>query len=94
MQNGADCVLKRGLMMPDEKLKPEFGKAPYLINMHYRIETACDQLVQRFHDKRVWARALRHLSSRWMRKLLRYTLTSTFCLAGICDLRYAQFIVT
>jgi hypothetical protein len=41
----------------------------YLIHMHYRIETAFDQLVQRFHDKRVWARDLWHLTSRWMKIL-------------------------
>ena len=46
----------------------------FLTHMRYRIETVFGQLVDRFHAKRVWARDLWHLTSRWMRKFLRHTL--------------------
>jgi IS5 family transposase len=42
----------------------------FLTHMRYRIETVFGQLVERFHAKRVWARDLWHLTSRWMRKFL------------------------
>jgi hypothetical protein len=44
-------------------------RQPYLgyMTMHYPVETGFDQLVQRFHAKRTWARDLEHLTSRWMK---------------------------
>jgi hypothetical protein len=47
--------------------------------MRYRIETVFGQLVERFHAKRLWARDVWHLTSRWMRKLLSHTLAVFFC---------------
>lgn len=48
-------------------------------HMRYRIETVFGQLVERFQAKRVWARDLWHLTSRWMRKFLSHTLAVYFC---------------
>jgi hypothetical protein len=50
-----------------------------LTHVRYRIETVFGQLVERFHAKRVWARDLWHLTSRWMRKLLSHVLAVYFC---------------
>jgi hypothetical protein len=61
----------------------------FLTHMRYRIETAFGQLVERFHAKRVWARDLWHLTSRWMRKLLSHTLAVYFC--SLADISYLSF---
>jgi DDE family transposase len=61
----------------------------YLTHMRYRIETVFGQLVERFHAKRVWARDLWHLTSRWMRKFLSHTLAVFFC--AQLDLPYLSF---
>ena len=68
------------LLAPYKSAKRQ--KQPYprfLTPMRYRIETVFGQLVERFHAKRVWARDLWHLTSRWMRKLLSHTLAVFFC---------------
>ena len=68
------------LLAPYKSAKRQ--KQPYprfLTHMRYRIETVFGQLVERFHAKRVWARDLWHLTSRWMRKLLSHTLAVFFC---------------
>ncbi len=65
----------------------------FLTHMRYRIETVFGQLVERFHAKRVWARDLWHLTSRWMRKFLSHTLAVYFCfLAGIPYLSFAKLV--
>jgi hypothetical protein len=53
-----------------------------LTHMRYCIETVFGQLVERFHAKRVWARDLWHLTSRWMRKFLSHTLAVFFASAS------------
>ena len=68
------------LLAPYKSAKRQ--KQPYprfLTHMRYRIETVFGQLVERFHAKRVWARDLWHLTSRWMRKFLSHTLAVFFC---------------
>lgn len=68
------------LLAPYKSAKRQ--KQPYprfLTHMRYRIETVFGQLVERFNAKRVWARDLWHLTSRWMRKLLSHTLAVFFC---------------
>jgi len=71
-------------------------KQPYprfLTHMRYRIETVFGQLTERFHAKRIWARDLWHLTSRWMRKFLSHTLAVYFCfLEGISFLSFAKLL--
>jgi hypothetical protein len=68
------------LLAPYKSAKRERQPWPRrLKHVRYRIETVIGQLVQRYHAKRVWARDLWHLTSRWMRKLLSHALASFFC---------------
>ena len=82
------------LLAPYKSAKRQ--KQPYprfLTHMRYRIETAFGQLVERFHAKRIWARDLWHLNSRWMRKFLSHTLAVYFCfLQGISYLSFAKLV--
>ena len=78
------------LLAPFKSAKHE--KQPYprvLTHMRYRIETVFGQLVERFHAKRIWARDLWHLTSRWMRKFLSHTLAVYFC--SLADIPYLSF---
>jgi hypothetical protein len=61
----------------------------FLTHMRYRIETVFGQLVERFHAKRVWARDLWHLTSRWMRMFLSHTFAVFFCSQN--ELPYLSF---
>lgn len=68
------------LLAPYKSSKREKHPWPRrLTHARYRIETVFGQLVERFHVKRVWARDLWHLTSRWMRKFLSHTLAVYFC---------------
>lgn len=68
------------LVAPFKSAKHEKKSWPrHLKHARYRIETVFGQLVDRYHAKRVWARDLWHLTSRWMRKLLSHALASLFC---------------
>jgi hypothetical protein len=82
------------LLAPYKSAKRQKQPWPrFLTHMRYRIETVFGQLVERFHAKRVWARDLWHLTSRWMRKFLSHTLAVYFCsLADISYLSFAQLI--
>ena len=82
------------LLAPYKSAKRQKQPWPrFLTHMRYRIETAFGQLVERFHAKRIWARDLWHLTSRWMRKFLSHTLTVFFCsLADISYLSFAKLI--
>ena len=78
------------LLVPYKSAKRQKQPFPrYLTHMRYRIETVFGQLVQRFHAKRVWARDLGHLTSRWMRKFLSHTLAVFFC--ALHNLSYLSF---
>lgn len=82
------------LLSPYKSAKRQKQPWPrFLTHMRYRIETVFGQLVERFHAKRVWARDLWHLTSRWMRKFLSHTLAVYFCfLAGISYLSFAKLV--
>jgi hypothetical protein len=68
------------LLAPYKSAKREKYAWPRrLTHIRYRIETVFGQLVERFNIKRVWARDLWHLTSRWMRKFLSHTLAVFFC---------------
>jgi hypothetical protein len=78
------------LLAPYKSAKHEKQPYPrYLTHMRYRIETVFGQLVERFHAKRIWARDLWHLTSRWMRKFLSHTLAVYFC--SLADISYLSF---
>ena len=78
------------LLAPYKSAKHQKQPWPrYLTYMRYRIETVFGQLVERFQAKRVWARDLWHLTSRWMRKFLSHTLAVFFCAHH--DLPYLSF---
>jgi hypothetical protein len=78
------------LLAPYKSAKRQKQPWPrFLTHMRYRIETVFGQLVERFHAKRVWARDLWHLTSRWMRKFLSHTLAVYFC--SLADISYLSF---
>ncbi|HEX5847684.1 MAG TPA: IS982 family transposase [Rubrobacter sp.] len=66
----------------------------WLTNMRRRIETVISQLVERYSAKRVRARDLWHLSSRWWRKILSHTLCVRLCQeAGLStSLRFSELL--
>jgi hypothetical protein len=82
------------LLAPYKSAKRQKQPWPrFLTHMRYRIETVFGQLVERFHAKRIWARDLWHLTSRWMRKFLSHTLAVYFCfLADIPYLSFAKLV--
>ena len=82
------------LLAPYKSAKRQKQPWPrFLTHMRYRIETVFGQLVERFHAKRIWARDLWHLTSRWMRKFLSHTLAVFFCsLAEIPYLCFAKLV--
>jgi len=78
------------LLAPYKSAKRQKQPWPrFLTHMRYRIETVFGQLVERFHAKRIWARDLWHLTSRWMRKFLSHTLAVFFC--SLADISYLSF---
>ena len=78
------------LLAPYKSAKRQKQPWPrFLTHMRYRIETTFGQLVERFHAKRIWARDLWHLTSRWMRKFLSHTLAVFFC--SLADISYLSF---
>jgi hypothetical protein len=82
------------LLAPYKSAKREtFSWPRRLTHVRYRIETVFGQLVERFNIKRVWARDLWHLTSRWMRKFLAHTLTVFFCAQqGLPYLSFAELV--
>ena len=89
-------LVTQGLYLLTPFKSAKYQKQPYprsLTHMRYRIETVFGQLVERFHAKRVWARDLWHLTSRWMRKFLSHTLAVYFCsLENISYLSFATLV--
>lgn len=49
-------------------------RSAFLSGIRYRIDTVFSQLVERFKDKRVWAKDTWHLLSRLLGKVLSHTL--------------------
>ena len=64
------------LLAPDSSKKkrdPTPKRSALLSRFRYRIDTVFSQLAGRYSIKRAWARDLRHLSSRLLRKVLSHT---------------------
>ena len=57
-----------------KKKDPWPQRSYQLSRPRYRIETVFSQLVERFQAKQVWARDIRHLQARLLRKALSHTL--------------------
>ncbi len=66
----------------------------WLTAIRRRIETVISQLVERYSAKRVRARDLWHLSSRWWRKILSHTVAVHLCQeAGLStSLRFSELL--
>lgn len=65
----------------------------WLTNTRRRIETVISQMVERYAAKRVKARDLWHLTSRWFRKILGHTLCVHLCQrAGLAPLRFSELL--
>src|SRR5215210_702233 len=66
----------------------------WLVQKRRRIETVIGQLVERFNAQKVWARGRRHLTSRFMRKILSHTVAVYFSQqAGLSSpLRFSELV--
>jgi hypothetical protein len=82
------------LLTPFKSSKREQRPWPtWLKHKRYRIETVIGQLAERFDVKRVWAKDLWHLCSRWLRHVLSHTFAVYLCQQnGISSLRFAELI--
>ncbi len=68
------------LSAPFRSARREPRPYPYwLTNRRRRIDTVIGQLVERYQAKRIWARDLWHLSSRWLRMILSHTFAVFAC---------------
>jgi hypothetical protein len=65
----------------------------WLVGLRRRIETVTSQLVERYGAKRVWARDVWHLTSRWFRKILSHSCCVWLCQqAGLPPLRFSELL--
>lgn len=65
----------------------------WLTDRRRRVATSIGQLPERFHAKKVWARAAWHLPARWFRKPLRHTLARLLRQrAGLSPLAFDQLV--
>lgn len=65
----------------------------WLTSVRRRVENVISQMVERYGTKRVRARDLWHLSSRWFRKILSHTCCVYLCQrAGISPLRFSELV--
>ena len=83
------------LSAPSKSAKRQSSPYPYgLTNLRRRIETVIGQLTERYPAKRVWARDLWHLSSRWLRMILSHTFAIFCCQqAGLASpLAFAELL--
>ena len=65
----------------------------WLTAIRRRVETVISQLVERYGAKRVRARDLWHLSSRFYRKVLSHTLCVHLCQrSGLPPLRFSELL--
>jgi len=65
----------------------------WLTGVRRRIETVISQLVERYRMKRVWARDVWHLTSRFWRKVLSHTCCVLLCQrAGLSPLRFSELV--
>ena len=56
-----------------KKRDPTPERSAFLSRLRYRIDTVSSQLTERYSVKRVWAKHLRHLVGRLLRKVLSHT---------------------
>jgi len=84
------------LMAPFKSAKRQkFHYPHWLMEKRYRIETVYVKLVDRYHAKKVWARDIWHLTSRWFRKILSHTIAVLFCQQfGLSPLRFSELLIT
>lgn len=83
------------LLTPYKSARRERRPWPrWLTQLRRRIETVFAQLVGRLQAKRMWARDMRHLLSRWGRIILAHTFAVWFCqkLGLPSPLQFAQAI--
>jgi hypothetical protein len=82
------------LLAPFKSSKRERTPWPtWLKHKRYRIETVIGQLAERFNVKRVWAKDLWHLCSRWLRRVLSHTFAVYLCQQnGVSSLRFAELV--
>lgn len=92
----ADHSRSQGLvwLTPYKSAKREKEPWPIWIkHKRYRIETVIGQLVERFNAKKVWARDVWHLLSRWYRKILSHTMAVFLCLKfDLSPLQFANLL--
>lgn len=83
------------LLAPYKSAKRQkFHYPHWLTEKRYRIETVFGQIVERFHAKKVWARDVWHLTSRWLRKLLSHLIAVLFCQRlGLSPLRFSELLI-
>ncbi len=66
----------------------------WLSHKRYLIDTVFNQLTERFHVKRVWARDAWHFLSRWLRKILSHSIAVFLCQQlDLSPLRFGDLIV-
>jgi hypothetical protein len=67
----------------------------WLTNTRRRIETVISQMTERYRAKRVRARDLWHLTSRFLRKVLSHTVCVHLCQqAGLGSLRFSELLTS
>jgi hypothetical protein len=81
------------LVTPPKRREPEERWPRRLSQIRRRIETVIGQLVERFRGRRMWARDLWHLVSRWYRRLCAHTLAVVLCQEeGLPPLRFSELL--
>jgi len=86
--HGIDLVAPYKFRLHDKQPWPR-----WLTNTRRRIETVIGQFVERYHAKKVWARDIWHVSSRWLRKLLSHTFAVFLCQQqGLDPLKLAELV--
>ena len=85
------------LIAPKRTNKKRTGSHPWprwLTKVRRRIETVISQMVERYHAKRVRARDLWHLTSRFFRKVLSHTVCVHLCQRSeLGALRFSDLVV-
>jgi hypothetical protein len=93
----AEYLARYGMnLLAPEKSSLKRGRHPWgrwLTGVRRRIETVISQLVERYGMKRVGARDVWHLSSRFWRKILGHTCCVVLCQrAGLSPLRFSELV--
>ena len=92
----AERLADEGLCLLSPYKSKEKEKKPWprsLRQKRRRIETVISQMTERYRAKKVWARDRWHLTSRFLRKVLSYTMAVYFCQQiGLSPLRFAELL--